>query len=205
MTFVSVDADSPAWQEVAPLFQKAYPDAFVHNTAEKSTLTVLNIHLGVPLFALRRIGQYRGHYAEMLWRGRLPVHTTGRLTLVGDLIPMRRLKTHATTLFAVGLALGVVTRERNGRYVAPRGNNQTIRLSTQKERSVALMGMDASTCREVERRLQRLVAREGPATLRRRLGEYTAAASNLADWEMTNIHRFSRSIAKEQAQPEPQA
>jgi hypothetical protein len=158
----------------------------------------------VPLFALRRIGQYRSHYAEMLWRGKLPIHTTNKLALTGDLIPMRRLKTHATTLFAVGLALGLVQRERTGRYIAPRGNHRSIRLSTQKERSAALMSMDASTCREVERRLNRLLAQEGPTTLRTRLENYTVNAPNLADWEISNIQNFSRGIPEEQPQPEPQ-
>ena len=49
-------------------------------------------------------------------------------------------------LLEEGLALGIIGREQNGRYVAPRGNNRTIRLSKHKERSAALMGMDASTC-----------------------------------------------------------
>ena len=121
---------------------------------------------------------------------------------VGDLIPMRRLKTHATTLFAVGVALGVVQRERTGRYIAPRGNNRSIRLSAQKERSAALMGMDASTCREVERRLNHLLTQEGPARLRSRLDEYTASTASLADWEISNISSFSRNIPEEQPQAE---
>jgi hypothetical protein len=204
MTFVGVDADSPAWRDVEHPLAQACPDAVVHNTDDSSTITVLNIHLGVPLFALRRIGQYRSHYAEMLWRGKLPVHTTDKLTLAGDLIPMRRLKTHATTLFAVGLALGIVHREHGGRYVAPRGDNRLIRLSTHKERSAALMGMDASTCREVERRVQRFLAQEGPATLRTRLDEYTAGVPNLADWEISSIVSFEKSIPQRQPQPEPQ-
>jgi hypothetical protein len=198
LTFVSVDADSPAWLDVAHPLAQACPDAIVHSTDDGSTLTVLNIHLGVPLFALRRIGQYRNHYAEMLWRGKLPIHTTSKLALASDLIPMRRLKTKATTLFAVGLALGVVQRERSGRYVAPRGSNKTIRLSAQKERSAALMGMDASTCREVERRLGRLLDQVGPTTLDARLDAYTESASDLADWEISSILSFSQSIPREQ-------
>jgi hypothetical protein len=200
MTFVGVDASSPAWTDVSRPLAQACPSAIVHNTDDSSTLTVVNVHLGMPLYALRRIDQYRTHYAEMLWRGKLPVHTTGKLALAGDLIPIRRLKTQAPVLFAVGLALGVVQREHNGRYVAPRGRNQTIRLSTQKERAVALMGMDASTCREIERRLDRLLAQEGSAALHARLDDYTASVSDLADWEIDSIIRFSRSVAETQPQ-----
>jgi hypothetical protein len=194
LTFVGVDTDSPAWGDVARLLAKACPNAIVHNTDDSSTLTVLNIHLGVPLFALRRIGQYRGHYAEMLWRGRLPVHATGKLILASDLVPIRRLKTHASTLFAVGLALGLVQRERGGRYLAPRANNKSIRLSAQKERSAALMGMDAATCRELERRIEHLLERDGAQAIQARLEEYTDSASELADWELTRIVGFGQSL-----------
>ena len=200
LTFVSVDADSPAWTDVARSLAKVCPNAVVHNTDDSSTLTILNIHLGVPLFALRRIGQYRSHYAEMLWRGKLPIHTTGKLTLAGDLIPMRRIRTQAHTLFAVGLALGVVQREESGRYVAPRGDGKTIRLSAQKERSAALMGMDAATCLEVERRVQHVLAKEGGEALRDRLNEYASTAPDLTDWEIAQIARFGRTHAQEAQQ-----
>jgi len=200
MSFVGVDADSPAWVDIAIPLSEACPDAIVHNTEDESTLTVLNIHRGVPLFALRRIGEYRSHYAETLWRGKLPIHTTGKLTLAADLIPMRRLKTHPTTLFAVGLALGIVQREVNGRYLAPRGNNQTIRLGKQKERSAALMGMDASTCREVERQLEQMVEQEGRDGLRARLDGYTVSTPDLEDWERSRVRDFCQDLLQEQPQ-----
>jgi len=202
LTLVAADADSPAWGDVSGTLSEACPDAIVHSTADGSTLTVVNIHLGVPLFALRRIGQYRGHYAEMLWRGKLPVHTTRNLTLAGDLIPIRSLKTRATTLFAAGLALGIVKREQTGRYIAPRGESKTIRLSTQKERSAALMGMDASTCREVERRLESYVAQKGIEALRARLEEYTATVPGLSDWEIAHIVSLSRAL-RQTKEPSP--
>jgi hypothetical protein len=205
LTFVSVDADSPAWTEVAHSLAKVCPDAIIHNTDDSSTLTILNIHLGVPLFALRRIGQYRGHYAELLWRGKLPVHTTNKLTLASDLIPMRRLEMQVHTLFAVGLALGVVQREPSGRYVAPRGDSKTIRLSTQKERSAALMGMDAATCREVERRLRHILDQEGGKALRDRLRKYASTAPGLTDWEIAQIARFGQKHAQETQQAPAQS
>jgi hypothetical protein len=200
LTFISVDADSPAWSDVAHSLSKVCPDAIIHNTDDSSTLTILNIRLGVPLFALRRIGQYRGHYAELLWRGKLPVHTTNKLTLASDLIPMRRLEMQVHTLFAVGLALGVVQREPGGRYVAPRGDGKTIRLSAQKERSAALMGMDAALCREVERRLQGILAQEGGKALRDRLHKYASTAPDLTDWEIAEIARFGQTHAQETQQ-----
>jgi hypothetical protein len=200
LTIVGVDADSPAWLEVAHCLTEICPDAIVHNTGDSSTLTILNIHLGVPLFALRRIGQYRSHYAETLWRGKLPVHTTHKLTLASDLIPVRQLNTQAHTLFAVGLALGVVQREQSGRYVAPRGGSETIRLSAQKARSAALMGMDAATCREVERRIERILAQEGGKALRDRLGAYARTAPDLSDWEIAQITHFGQRHAQKTQQ-----
>jgi hypothetical protein len=114
---------------------------------------------------------------------------------------MRRLKTKAVALFSIGLALGVVQRERTGRYVAPRSQNKVIRLSAQKERAAALMGMDASTCREVERRIERMLAQEGAEKLRARLDAYTTTTSDLADWEIANIRSFDQAFPEPQPQP----
>jgi hypothetical protein len=166
-------------------------------------LTILSVHLGVPLFALRRIGQYRTHYAEALWRGKLPLHTTNALALCGDLVPIRRLKTHPATLFATGLALGVIRPDLDGRYIAPRGASKTIRLSAHKERSAALMGMDAATCREVARQVEALVAREGVEAVRARLDAYATDAPGLADWEVKGIVAFCGTDEQEDETPAP--
>jgi hypothetical protein len=192
LTFVSGDTENPAWSEVADAISQSCPDAISHHTDDSGSLTVLLIHLGVPLFALRRIGQYRNHYAELLWRGRLPVHTTNSLALISDLVPIRRLGASASVLFATGLALGVVHREPDGRYIAPRGRNTTIRLSAQKERSVALMGMDGSTCRAVQRQLDSILAEQGAEAVCARLDEYTTSFPGLADWEVKGILSFSQ-------------
>ncbi len=54
------------------------------------------------------------------------------------------------------------------------------------------MGMDAAACREVERRLDVLVANKGPQAVRTLLDEYVTAVPGLADWEVRGILEFCR-------------
>ena len=193
MTVVGANTQDNGWSKLAEHVAQAEPEIVLHHTGDPSALIVLTVHQGVPLFALRRIGQYRNHYAEVLWRGKLPMHTTNTLLLADDLIPMRRrLRMRPATLFSAGLALNVIRRDPDGRYVAPRDGNKTIRLSAQKERAAALMGMDGPTCREVQRRLNALVAQKGAKAIDARLEEYATDVPGLADWEVRGIVEFGR-------------
>ena len=54
------------------------------------------------------------------------------------------------------------------------------------------MSMDGPTCREVQRRLDDLVAREGVAVVDTRLEEYATDIPGLADWEVKSIVEFGR-------------
>jgi hypothetical protein len=196
MTFVGLDVQEGDWADLYRQDTDPESEIILHRTGDPSAVIVMTLHQGVPLFALRRIGQYRNHYAEALWRGKLPVHTANNLALIDDLLPMRRrLLNSPATLFSTGLALGVIRRDPDGRYVAPRSGNRTIRLSAQKERAVALMGMDGPTCREVQRQLEALVEQEGSAAIGERLEEYATDATNLADWEVKGIVAFGRTHA----------
>jgi hypothetical protein len=196
LTFVGADTQESSWPTLGGFVAEVQPEAILHHTGDASALLVLSIHQGVPLFALRRIEQYRSHYAEALWRGKLPLHTTCNLALAADLIPMRRRpRDMPATLFSVGLALDIVRRDPDGRYVAPRGEGKTIRLGTHKVRSVALMGMDGPTCREVQRCLDDLVAEKGKEAIGARLEQYATDASDLADWEVKGIVAFGRTHA----------
>jgi hypothetical protein len=205
MTFVGANTQADGWPRLAGVVAEAEPEIILHHTGDPSALIVMTVHQGVPLFALRRIGQYRNHYAEALWRGKLPIHTTNSLVLADDLIPMRRrMRVGPATLFSTGLALDVIRRDPDGRYVAPREEGKTIRLSAQKERAVALMGMDGPTCREVQRRLDALVAREGPEAIEARLDEYTTDVPGLEDWEVKGIVEFGRAQEPVRPPPKPQ-
>lgn len=68
-------------------------------------------------------------------------------------------------------------------YVASRGQGKTIRLSTPKVRSVALMGIDQPVYREVQRRLDALVVQRGAEAIGARIEEYATDVPGLADWE----------------------
>lgn len=182
------------------------PDAIPFQTGDPHTLVVLVVHMGLPLFALRRIGEYRLHYAEMLWRSKLALHSTGAFTLIEDLVPRRRqARFAAPTLFAAGLALGIIGRDADGRYVAPRDRKRTIRLGARKERSVALLGLDEDACCEVQRQLGTLLASRGRKVLRRAVDGYLEAAPDLEDWEVRGILDFSRAHELAPAREEEEA
>ena len=130
LNLLGVDTSRPAWAEFAAALPEVHPDAIPIDTSDPFAIAVLSVRRGVPLFALRRINEYRAHYAEMIRHSKLPVHTTSTLALADDLIPVRwRSKLATTALFAAGLALGVVRRGMDGRYLAVDGQNRTIRLS----------------------------------------------------------------------------
>jgi hypothetical protein len=193
MTFVGVDTSGSGWARVVGPLSKVQPDVIPFDTEDPLTVVVLRVHRGLPLFALRRIGEYRSHYAQTLWRSKLPMHTTRVLILSEDLIPFhRRVKFPSKTLFAVGLALGAISRDADGRYIAPRPKSQTIRLSTRKERSVALLSMDEAACRELQRQLVALVASKGKRALCTILDEYMTVMPDLEDWEVKGILEFGQ-------------
>jgi hypothetical protein len=186
------DTAAPAWAaSIQPLLRR-HPEVTTVDTGDPFTLVILHVHRGLPLFALRRIGEYRAHYIEALWRSRLPVHTMRLLALADDIMPAPRRKFAPASLFAVGLALGIITQDPSGRYLAPREGARAHRSSAQKERSVALMAADPSASREVERRLDALVARRGPKAIRAVLDEYLTSAPDPDDWEVKAILDFGR-------------
>ena len=193
LAFIGVDTDGSGWSKLVGPVSKIQPGVIPIDIADPHTMVILNMHWGMPLFALRRIGEYRIHYADMLWHSKLPVHTTRTLALVDDLIPTRRRPRFATSsLFAIGLAVGIIRRDPDGRYVAPRDKRRSIRLSTQKERSVALMGLDAAARGEVQRQLGALVAVEGWRAVRTIVDEYVDVVPDLEDWEVKGILDFGR-------------
>jgi hypothetical protein len=192
MVLLGGDTAAPGWAaSIRPLLAR-HPEATTIDTDDPFTLVILHVHRGLPLFALRRIGEYRGHYIESLWHSRLPLHTMRLLALVDDLVPAPRRKFAPTALFAVGLALGIITQDSTGRYLAPSDSARTMRTSAQKERSVALIGANPSACREVERRLDALVARKGRASIRALLEDYLTSVPDLEDWEVKAILDFER-------------
>lgn len=193
LALVGVDTSGSGWAGIVEPLSRVNPDLISVGTSDRFTMVILQVHRGLPLFALRRIGEYRAHYAEMLWRSKLPVHTMRTFRLVEDLVPIRhRTRLSTATLFAVGLALGSIGRDADDRYLAPRPRGQTIRLSAQKERSVALMSMDAAACRELERQVSALVARKGKKALCTILDEYVTVVPGLEDWEVRAILGFAR-------------
>jgi hypothetical protein len=195
MTFIGADTDGSGWAEMVGPISKVDPDILPLDTRDPFTMVVMRIHRGMPLFALRRLKEYRAHYAEMLWHSRLPLHTTADMTLLEDLVPIRRsIKLPTPSIFGAGLALGSISRDASGRYIAPRPRGQSFRLGTQKERSVALLSMDAASCRELGRQLAQIIKTKGRHAVRTILDEYVTVMPDLADWEVQGILAFGNAL-----------
>ena len=88
--------------------------------------------------------------------------------------------------------LGIVG-EIAGGYVAPRARDEHIRLSSDKERSVGLLSMNANARREVQRQLDALIVSKGRQAVRTILDEYMTVMPGLEDWEVKGILHFARS------------
>jgi hypothetical protein len=157
----------------------------------------------MPLFALRRLREYRTHYAAMLQHSKLPIHITHELALAKDLLTTQPRKQLApATLFATGLALSLVGQDPDGRYIAPRARDASVRLSVNKVRAVALLGMYGTACKELQTRLDALISSKGLAAIHSILDEYTAVVPDLEDWEVKRILDFCRTYRLE-AENEP--
>jgi hypothetical protein len=190
LTFVGISGDR--WP--FPTLGQARPAPILVDTEDPYCLIVLNIHRGLPLFALRRLREYRTHYAQMLLHSRLPPHTTRELALANDLFPVcPRDQLSTASLFAAGLALGIIGRDPDGRYLAPQDRAHTIRLSETKVRAAALLGMDGMACREIVRQLDFLVTSKSAEALRSVLEEYVATTPDIEDWQVRGILEFERS------------
>jgi hypothetical protein len=173
--------------------KRFFPQISFLDTRDPYSLIVLNVHRGLPLFALRRLGEYRNHYAAMLQHSKLPIHVTHELALANDLLTTRpREQLAPAALFAVGLAFNLLWRDPDGRYIAPRNQGTSIRLSVNKTRAAALLGMDRMACKELQRRLDALVSSKDPAAIHSVLDEYTAVVPDLEDWEVKGIFGFCR-------------
>jgi hypothetical protein len=193
LALLGADVNGSAQERLEASVRAVHPKGTLIDIADPHAMVALTVRLGVPLFALRRIDEYRAHYAEALRHSKLPLHTTRSLTLFEDLLPTgRRLQFPPSTLFAAGLATGVISLDVDGRYIAPRKGRSSLRLSTQKERSVALMSLDVDACREVQHQLDAQVQKQGREALQRALDEYTDVTPGLEDWEIDGILAFCR-------------
>ncbi len=193
MTLVGSDVSASGWERVMASLRSNAAQPVAVDTGDPGALLLLRVHRGMPAFALRRIGEYRAHYAEMLWHSKLPLHTTRAARLEDDLYPRQRgTRQPAVILFAGGLAMGIVRRGADGRYRAPRPSGESIALSRHKDRSVALLGMDGAACRAVQRQLDGLLTGTNKDAASAALDEYVTSIADLEDWEVEAILALQR-------------
>jgi hypothetical protein len=201
MTLVGSDASASGWERVMASLRSSAAQPVAVDTGDPDALLLLRVHRGMPAFALRRIGEYRAHYAEMLWHSKLPLHTTRAARLGDDLYPRQRgTKQPAVNLFVGGLAMGIVRRDTDGRYRAPRPRGESIALSRHKDRSVALLSMDGAACRAVQRQLDALLSGHKKDVASATLDEYVTSIADLEDWEVEAILALQRTYDLEPAE-----
>jgi hypothetical protein len=201
MTLVGGDTSAPGWKRVIGSLRGSTTQPMPVDTGDPAMLVLLHVHRGMPAFALRRIGEYRAHYGEMLWHSKLPLHTTRAARLGEDLYPKQRgIRQAVAVLFAGGLALGAVRRDAEGRYRAPRSRGDSIVLSRHKDRSVALMSMDGAACRAVQRQLDALLTGPNRDAASATLDEYVTSVPDLEDWEVEAILTLQRTYDLEPAE-----
>ncbi|HUT18752.1 MAG TPA: tubulin-like doman-containing protein [Anaerolineae bacterium] len=201
ITLAGGDASASGWERVIASLRTSAAQPVAVDTGDPGALVVLCLHRGMPVFALRRIGEYRAHYAEMLWQSKLPLHTTRAARLDDDLYPkQRRARRPAVVLFAGGLAMGIIGRDADGRYRAPRPRGDSIVLSRHKDRSVALMSMDGAACRAVQRQLDALLNGTSRDAASAALDEYVTSVPDLEDWEVEAILALQRTYDLEPAE-----
>ncbi len=198
---VGGDASASGWERIVASLRSSTAQPVLVDTGDPGALVMLRLHRGMPAFALRRIGEYRAHYAEMLWQSKLPLHTTRGARLDDDLYPKRRrVKQPVAALFAGGVAMGIIDRGADGRYRAPRPRGEAIVLSRQKDRSVALMSMDGAACRAVQHGLDALLEGTRRDTASAVLDEYVTSVPDLEDWEVEAILALQRRYGLEPAE-----
>ena len=198
---VGGDASASGWERIIASLRGSTAQPVLVDTGDPGALVMLRIHRGMPAFALRRIGEYRAHYAEMLWHSKLPLHTTREARLGEDLYPKRhRVKQPVAALFAGGVAMGIINRGADERFRAPRPRGEAIVLSRQKDRSVALTSMDGAACRAVQRALDALLEGADSEAASAALDEYVTSVPDLEDWEVQAILALQRSYGLEPAE-----
>ncbi len=164
------------------------PSAIPVQLADRHRLIVIQVHQGMPLWAIRRIAEYRRHYAAFLRHGQIPLHTAPQGSLAPDLIASRPAgQPNATALFAAALALNIVINDEEHGYRAPQSQGRTLDLGKNRLHAVALLGMDEATCRAIQQRLERICAEKGRATVQAILDEYMTMVPDLEDWEIRGI------------------
>nr|HPL29482.1 tubulin-like doman-containing protein [Anaerolineae bacterium] len=187
-----VGLEAPDASELGPQFAKVNPMIRCEATNDPHSLIVTTLRRGLPLFALRRMGQFSRHYLNAVKGQSLPLHIEDEMALVPDVMYQEHsdVALDAPTAFSVGAATGLVMQRDDGVYaVTDTKGKEIAELSTERLDSVILLGADGRLLYTLTGLVQAHVSEKGTADATAELKDYLAQAE-IDAWEETCITRY---------------
>lgn len=189
-TFVGLeDLDS---SEIKKSLENLNPATVFATTGDPYSIIVSSVRRNMPLFALRRMSEFRQHYLSAVTRLTPPLHVDDDMALSRDLAAtsVERTDIDAIQAFAVGRAFGFVIQRNDGTYGVLSNTRAGMSwLCPDAIRSVILLGADEKLWLHLAGLIEARVAEEGivqsSAVLNGFLGQAT-----VANWERSHIERF---------------
>ncbi len=182
----------PDASEIKRSLEKINPSTVFAATGDSYSVIVSSIRRNMPLFALRRMNEFRQHYLGAIAHLPLLVHLEDNMALSSDLAAtsIERTEWSAVTAFAVGRAFEFVTRGDDGTYGVPSMTQMgTSWLCPDAIRSVILLGANEKLWLHLAELIEAKVANEGVDTSVVTLNDYLSQPA-LTDWERRHIEQF---------------
>lgn len=120
-------------------------DIYFDDLEDTRAVIVTALRRGMPLFGLRRLDSFRGHYLEAVKEEGKAFHVEDELAIRPDLMPQDANATRmdAATIFSVGRAVGLIQPREDGVYCFNDAQAvQDVALSVHKTDSVILLGAE---------------------------------------------------------------
>ncbi len=187
-----VGLELPSASQLRPHFARVSPTIMFEATADPHSLIVTTLRSGLPLFALRRMGELAQCYINAVRSHALPLHIDDEMALVPDLRPRgpKQPTMEAPTAFALGVSLGMISQRDDGVYAVHNARGKEIgALASERVDSAILLGADDKLLATVANRIQAIVSEKGATDAAARLEAYLAKAEYEA-WEETCIRHY---------------
>jgi hypothetical protein len=190
-TFVGMENSDDA--EMKNHFLNLNPRTVIEATGDPHAVAVTVLRRGMPLHGLRRMGEFRSHYLNLLKNRNGMLHLDDKMALTRDVMPsiVHQVEMSPETAFTLGLAFGIVKQyEDSGIYYLRFEQGGTIcELSADRLDSAILLGANESLLVELGKRIQTLVADQGSTDSSEALQAYLMDGT-LHEWEKTCLTRY---------------
>lgn len=191
-TFVGMERDE---SEFRTPFVDINPSTIVESTGDPYCMLVTSIRRGLPLFALRRLGEFQKHYMETINDNGHPLHLEDEVALAPDLVPLfgDHDEIDSALSFAVGRALGFVRQNpESGVYgVCDRTGKLVKALSRSKVNSVIKLSADKDLLTRLSEYIQAQVSEKGASAAASWLqNELDREQGQLSAWEQRQVRKY---------------